>query len=185
LLEGAARRGFILQSSRKHLVRTTDPSDENHRDVFAVTEINLHLNSFYLHLRGILDNLAWALHHALVLIPEVGSEEGKGRTRVNLFSKDFVAALTIKDAACARAIQGYDAWSRELADLRDPAAHRIPLYAIPGHMNSDRQSQKYAPLFTTSGPSGYTMKTIPTCVWRDAKAHIALGQAVTQTLEAI
>jgi hypothetical protein len=35
------------------------------------------------------------------------------------------------------------AWARELADLRDPAAHRVPIYISPSGITSPEQMDEY------------------------------------------
>jgi hypothetical protein len=94
--------------------------------------LNILLNSFYVQMRGALDNLAWALHYQWDLLG-VGDETDPGvQRRCSLFSKSLLDPLERHLPELARTLRAQSNWADEFKQLRDPAAHRIPLYAVPG-----------------------------------------------------
>jgi hypothetical protein len=62
----------------------------------------------------------------------VDEENVKGRSDCSLFGKKFVTALrgVLPDAVTV--LESKRVWEQELRALRDPVAHRIPLYTAPG-----------------------------------------------------
>jgi hypothetical protein len=99
--------------------------------VYRATDLALQLNSYYLHLCGSLDNLAWAVQYEWDVLPGV-SETSPGRQKVALYHPVFIKALRASRPAVATALVSHAQWYTELRDLRDPAAHRVPIYAVPG-----------------------------------------------------
>ena len=49
----------------------------------------------------------------------------------------FMVALSRSQPNLVKALEIHKTWHEELRRLRDPAAHRVPLYAIPGYLNED------------------------------------------------
>lgn len=97
-----------------------------------VAELNVHLNSLYVQLRGALDNLAWALHYELELLGQADEDDTSIRIKCQLFDSRFLEALDKKNPVLAGFLRDRMAWAKEFKELRDPVAHRIPLYAVPG-----------------------------------------------------
>ena len=90
------------------------------------------LNTLYINLRGVLDNLACCLMRARQpsLCEELRDVD------IGLFTKKFRATFTAFDDIKSD-IARHDDWNRELKSRRDPAAHRIPLYLPPSQLTSD------------------------------------------------
>jgi hypothetical protein len=61
--EGVVRRHYMLQSSRLFLCDRCSPQRKEPLSVYEATECAIHLNAYYLNLRGTLDNLAWVLQY--------------------------------------------------------------------------------------------------------------------------
>ena len=134
LIEGFSRRFFMIQSSRIKTLTIATYKRTKCLGLHECHEINLYLNSYYVQLRGALDNLAWTLHYQFDIIPDCDEESGKYRNKCDLFGKEFLKVLTSKGdifSKLATFIQGYNDWYKNLKDFRDPAAHRIPIYIPP------------------------------------------------------
>ena len=132
------KRGFdfrllMIQSSRIFLRENTRRADQRPLDPYLASEISVHLNSYYLNVCGAFDNLAWSLTYECSLLSGANEEQGRSRRFCNLFGDAFIASLvTSGHDDLARLLQSQRDWGRELKEIRDPAAHRISLYAAPG-----------------------------------------------------
>jgi hypothetical protein len=83
------------------------------------------LNSIYINIAGALDNFAWCFHfHFCSEPPRIIKEQNIG-----LFNPTFLKDERLQPIIDTLKI--YEAWRIELKKLRDPAAHRIPLSAVP------------------------------------------------------
>ena len=74
------------------------------------------------------------------LFPGV-TETGKGRNKCGLFLGSFTDALAIARPNVASELARHKDWYTELRTLRDPAAHRVPLYAIPGYLTEQEAAE--------------------------------------------
>jgi hypothetical protein len=108
--------------------------------------LTLHLNSFYLHIRGCLDNLAWCLAHELKLFGSQIEEEEEVASKVNLFAGSFLGTLTSAAPGLAASVRRHAEWHRDLKSIRDPVAHRIPIYAIPAVLTSE-EAERYRDIY--------------------------------------
>jgi hypothetical protein len=102
-------------------------------------EANIHLNAFYLNLRGGLDNLARALI-AILDLNSMGARELSGQ-QIDLFGQRFAERLQEADREFARRISKFRKWFVELKELRNPAAHRAPLYVAPSIIGEDEEAE--------------------------------------------
>jgi hypothetical protein len=68
------------------------------------------------------------------------------RRKVGLFTRKFLGGLKQNHVEFFRAIKPYQKWQSELPELRDPAAHRIPLYFVPCVVTPD-QAQQWQELY--------------------------------------
>jgi hypothetical protein len=93
------------------------------------TQLMIHLNALYLNMLGALDNLAWMLAFELGLHKDLGERGSKPGVRAfcNLFGDKFLAALEPLRPELAHLLVKHRTWYLEVRQLRDPAAHRIPL----------------------------------------------------------
>lgn len=147
---GLGCRHYILRHCREYLERTCFAATDKPLSAVAATEAAVHLNGYYLNLRGALDNLAWMLQLELEVVPGVTEASGK-RTSIDLFGKAFLDSLGKKSCCHVRPIVALKQWGLDLAKLRDPAAHRVPLYVPPGIMTSQEQVDEFRRLDELSG----------------------------------
>ena len=132
ILEGFQRRILLMQTSRFHIESVCDPRRKEVLHTYACAELNVHLNSFYIHLRGGLDNLAWALQYEFRILGDGDERDNKTRRKCNLFDGRFLGPLHAEHQALADRLRAKQAWFDAFKELRDPVAHRIPLFAMPG-----------------------------------------------------
>ena len=132
---GIGRRLGILRLNVKHALRLTDRPKDAPLYGEAQIELGMHLNSFYIHLNGLLDNLAWLLAYELNLLGPVSEDKSSDRRKVGIFNKDFRNALN-HPATIALLLQ-HAQWYSITKNLRDPIAHRVPLYAVPCIMSNE------------------------------------------------
>lgn len=86
--EGFSRRLNMLQCSRLFLREHTNREPTDPPSPYLIDEMNVHLNSYYINLRGCMDNLAWALNYRFALV--AGTEtDSSTRRKIDLFGKDF------------------------------------------------------------------------------------------------
>jgi hypothetical protein len=100
LNEGVVRRHYMLQASRLFLGQHCSPHRKEPLSVYEATECAIHLNAYYLNLRGTLDNLAWVLQYEWRLLADV-TEDGGRRLHCYLFGQRFLEALQSRHAALA------------------------------------------------------------------------------------
>lgn len=140
---GAARRFRMLQFSFLRINEIASPDRNEPLQSDEQVELNMHLNSIYMHIRGVLDNLAWAYCHETGMLGELNESDYKIRKQIGLFEKNFNKAIKEKSADLTKALKDYKAWFYDLKDLRDPIAHRLPLYAIPGILYGEEKQRYY------------------------------------------
>jgi hypothetical protein len=134
LKEGFIRRHLMMQSSRIFMRENTQPSRTSPLSSYLSVELGVHVNAYYLNLCGALDNLAWLLTYELALNPRI-SEEDRSRNYCNLFGERFLNDLRTVKPSLTDTLQAELEWNKDIRMFRDPAAHRIPLYAAPGVLN--------------------------------------------------
>ena len=93
---------------------------------------------------GALDNLAWALNYEMRAVPTAVEDSGTERRQVRLFHQKFWAALGQKEPELVAGLQSFAAWHTELSELRDPGAHRVPIYPVPGIMDAATGAERNA-----------------------------------------
>lgn len=142
LRNGLGARHYVLRRCREYLEKECFDEKEIPLSPDGTTEAALFLNSYYLNLRGALDNIAWSIQLKFTILPGV-TEKSSKRTRINLFGKDFLENIEIKLPECASLISEYKAWGLDLAQFRDPAAHRIPLYVPPNMITKQSQLDEF------------------------------------------
>jgi hypothetical protein len=141
--EGFVRRHYMLQSSRLYLHHYWSQGRKEPLSPYEATDCAIHLNAYYLNLRGALDNLTWVLQYEWQLLAGVSEDGGRERQACYLFGRVFLAALKSQRPALAFVLEQHGDWARELANLRDPAAHRIPIYVPPSVMTTQAQVEEF------------------------------------------
>ena len=111
--EGVVRRHYMLQSSRLFLCQHCRPTRKEPLSAYEATECAIHLNAYYLNLRGTLDNLAWVLQYEWRLLANVTEDEGR-RMDCYLFGSRFLNALQSRHAALASVLEQHRTWERDL-----------------------------------------------------------------------
>jgi hypothetical protein len=137
LQEGLARRILLMQANREAILQTAGRGRTNALSSDEVIDLNIHVNSYYVQLRGALDNLAWALQYEFDLLGQGGEESGEIRTQCHLFGQCFRDVLGLRIGALAELLQNRLTWAADLKKLRDPVAHRIPLYVPPAVVSGE------------------------------------------------
>jgi len=98
-------------------------------------EVNIYVNSIYINIRGIIDNLSWYLKYELNI-------NIKADNQVDLKGKVFKKELVGKGFNIDK-IEKYDSWLSDLKKKRDPIAHRLPLY-IPYRIITNKKDAEDA-----------------------------------------
>jgi hypothetical protein len=128
---GVGRRWGLLWSAYENINAIVPVGREEAFSADEVKQVSRDLNTVYINIVGVVDNLAWALRH------ERGSETVKALhdNRIGLFMTAF------KNDACFEALRpaldAYVPWFQDLRERRDPAAHRIPLSTPPAVLNKE------------------------------------------------
>ncbi|HRX37621.1 MAG TPA: hypothetical protein P5337_14615 [Aestuariivirga sp.] len=136
---GLGRRSKAIWFSFRELYQTIPPERDiplSFDDAERSSEL---LNSLYINIRGALDNVAWAFVNSLGGIKKFGMKE----TQIGLFSPQFQREQEFKHITTL--LEPFVEWNKEFKRLRDPAAHRIPLTAIPSLQDSE-SLEEYARL---------------------------------------
>jgi hypothetical protein len=141
--EGFVRRHYMLQSSRLFLDEHCASDRKTPLSPYEATDCAIYLNAYYSNLRGALDNLAWVFQYEWQLLGELGEDQGRDRQKCYLFGRPFLAALKISHPDIAIALEEHRDWAVELAELRDPGAHRIPIYVPPSVITSQHQVEEF------------------------------------------
>jgi hypothetical protein len=154
LKQGLAPRHYVLRDCWEYLEQWCFEARDEALPEHIVSKAALHLNGYYLNLRGALDNLAWMVHFELDLFPGV-SEEDSRRRRVDLFGDQFLKALRNRgdprSEFLRKVLSEALLWGKSLATWRDPAAHRIPLYIPPSTLFQQNQVDEFRRLDALAG----------------------------------
>jgi len=132
LKEGLFRRLLLIQTNRIEIERIAKAERRDNLSPYECADLNVHLNSFYFQMRGALDNLSWILHYELKLYGNSTEDDLKIRRKCFLFNTEFRNLVREQLPALAEFIDSKIPWAKDFKELRDPVAHRVPLYAIPG-----------------------------------------------------
>ena len=138
LTEGFNRRVHMIEASTLALQEVVERKDRSPLGPYEATELAVQLNALYLNLCGAIDNLGWAVQHEWSVLGLV-SETDRARLQVSFRNKPFVDRIAESRPELATTIRAFESWLRDLHDLRDPAAHRIPLYVPPGTITDSEQ----------------------------------------------
>ena len=137
---GVSRRLFMILSSFNEIVRLI-PLDR--QEPLVLDESNLlmkELNSLYINIRGVLDNLAWAALNDFGII----DQDDIRPQSVHVFSKELKECEQLIDLYGEIGV--FENWGSDLGERRNPAAHRIPLTIPPSLLNPE-EGKRYQELF--------------------------------------
>lgn len=136
LLYGATRRTrFVWDAIRDfHSIaypKRVEPLKQNES-----FQLERSLNDIYIHSRGLLDNIAWAVYYQY----QPDTAERLRPIDVDLFK---LKALRKNDLKWLIAIvEPFVEWQIDFKNRRDPVAHRIPLSVPPSIMTPDEAEQR-------------------------------------------
>jgi hypothetical protein len=126
-LGGFVSRHYMMQTSRIFLEGKFDPEKRNPMSAYETTDCMIHINGYYMNLRGSLDNLSWILQYQRQILGGLSEAIGGRRQSCYIFSKEFKKHLPAFDQKLADFLLTKEQWSKDFSELRDPAAHRIPI----------------------------------------------------------
>jgi hypothetical protein len=132
---GVARRLRMLLSSFRNFQSIIAPDRIVPLTIDEAEEVCRDLNSIYINIIGVLDNYAWVMVH------QVGNEETKQAKpmSIGLFKRTLAADCNLKPTIDA--LSSFSDWERDIKTLRDPAAHRMPLYVPPGAYTEEEAAE--------------------------------------------
>jgi hypothetical protein len=132
---GATRRLEMIWYAYRNLVSMAPPDRSEPLESEESRQLMTDLNVIYLNLRGVLDNLAWALLSEFV--PERLSSLRP--MQVGLFLPSVKGEKAFSDLIDL--INQHQSWDRDVKERRDPAAHRIPLALPPALLNKEETAR--------------------------------------------
>lgn len=141
--EGFVRRHYMLQSSRLFLCQHCSQSRKEPLSPYEATDCAIHLNAYYLNLRGAFWTTLRGYFSTNGRSWLASRRMGRGRQNCNLFSTQFLAALKSQHSELESVLDQHGNWASDLTKLRDPAAHRIPIYVPPSVITSQEQVEKF------------------------------------------
>jgi hypothetical protein len=139
LVFGLARRLRLLQRSYDFFVGLIERGGGKPLHGAVQQDAQIHLNSFYVQIRGSLDNMAWAFLHSRNA--HIDEEDKNQRKKANLRGKDFLRDMRSVDVKLADYVESIYPWFDDLKAFRDPIAHRVPIYTPPSAMTSQQQQE--------------------------------------------
>lgn len=139
--QGFARRLLLMQTNRLAMTNIAPLERKEKLLSYECADLNVHVNSWYVQLRGALDNLAWALHYEWKLLGQGDEKNVRLRRKCDLFGAEFRRAVRTSLPALADVIDRHASWAAGLKELRDPIAHRVPIYAVPGVAFNDDKAR--------------------------------------------
>jgi hypothetical protein len=210
LEQGFCRRALLLRENRFQANQIVKSSDGAPISCYQTSDLTIHLNSFYIHLRGAIDNLAWMIQYEIGLLP--GVQEDRRASECNLFGKRFLGALRHSKPELILAIERKQTWEANLKRFRDPVAHRIPLSAVPAVANEEQATEirrlhvlaseayaandfgrgmayrheatnvgQYIPCFVESNCDGLRLRHLPMQMAEDVQNFVELCEPILKT----
>nr|WP_313427059.1 hypothetical protein [Brevundimonas diminuta] len=150
LVYGVARRAGDIRLALREIDEFSPVGRTNPMTSDEVYTVSRALNTIYINIRGVLDNLAWAV------IESDGGFESSGLrfVDVDLFGKRFRKIESLKPLA--EWLAGMSDWTRELAKFRNPAAHQIPLAVVSAALDEEDSAeyQRLTALLSAPLPEG-------------------------------
>jgi len=129
-------RFFSIQLSKNELIKLFDSQGEEPLSPLVLIKPTLFLNSFYYNILGAFNNIAWAIKYEYCIFDSITEDSGN-LYKINLFNDDFLGKIKCKNFELFDCIIKYKSLSKELKNLRDPTAHRIPLNFITSMLDND------------------------------------------------
>jgi hypothetical protein len=135
---GAGRRLLAIWYSYRSITQMAHAERIEPLTEAEAHELNKDINLMYMHLRGVLDNYAWAYcyENEKNLLQD---RKGNERKFIGLFNSDFPKESKNKELWTE--LDAYRCWATELSNKRDPVAHRIPLCIVPSYITPDQNAE--------------------------------------------
>lgn len=137
---GLVQRHLMMHTSRL-FIRRKCLEQKGELSPYLASELDVHLNAFYLNLSGGLDNLAWAIAYEHALMPSIDEDNRDSRQFCSITGKRFLDALERVDESTAMVLASQAEWVAEVKELRDPAAHRLPLRFVTGVLTAEQRPE--------------------------------------------
>jgi hypothetical protein len=154
-LQGCAQRFQMMDRARIEIGEASEsPKGPISND--KLTHLNMCLNSYYVNLRGALDNLAWAALYRFGLRPEIDETDRSTQWFCTFAGKDFRKSLAVVKPFTETVVEGIQTWLKDLATFRDPAAHRLPLAMAPALLTYE-EGEIYKGLLTGAWAAAKTL----------------------------
>jgi hypothetical protein len=128
---GIKFRCLLLEES---IYLLKDGIDKLPSNRYEIGKINIAFNSIYINIRGLIDNISWILRYDY-LSGTVRQES------VYINNKSFRKMLNDVGYNC-QVFDEFISWLYELAQKRDPVAHRLPLYIPPKIITKNEDMEK-------------------------------------------
>jgi hypothetical protein len=119
----------------------------NRKHPLSTAEVDsacMHLNSIYLHIRGCLDNFAWALLWQIAPTEAENFNRKENCHKVGLFKKSILGKLS--GTSLKGLLEGCIEWEQDFKMKRDPVAHRLPLFIPPQILRGESEANRYKEL---------------------------------------
>lgn len=138
LLYGGVRRSRFIWDALREFYSIAHPRREAPLKEAESFQLERALNDIYIHSRGLLDNLAWAV--LALYRPEIAQDVHPGQ--VDLFKRKFLKKYDL--GWLADIVGPFVAWNTDFKSRRDPIAHRIPLSVPPAIVTPEQQVLRQA-----------------------------------------
>jgi hypothetical protein len=132
LCQGVIRRGFLNAHCLRRIYQISPPTRNNPLTYEEGKDINVFLLAFLFNISAIIDNLSWVWFYEKNVYEK--EDPDKYKFNVHLFNKDFKKYLTDN---VRKEIRKFDKWLIHVKTFRDPIAHRIQPYVIPGFLDEE------------------------------------------------
>jgi len=134
---GTTRRLEMIWYAYNNLAMTVPSNRTKPLDFTESRQLSQDLNVIYMNIRGVLDNLAWALLYEFSPTTVTKLKPAK----IGLFQpcvRHNPVLVQIKPI-----IDANETWDRDVKERRDPTVHRIPLAIPPSILNQREQDEYY------------------------------------------
>ena len=130
IIQDLARRLLIMQTSRGEICHILSPARQRKLSIAECSDLNVHLNTFYLQLVKGLENLVCALQLQVSAREQTDQTDVNGCVNGDLV--DRILRLNLRDSmpTVAVSFESRFGWLTEL-HARDPCRLSNPLYVLP------------------------------------------------------
>jgi hypothetical protein len=138
---GLVRRILALVRCIEGIARIAPPDRNRPLQLDEQSELDLYLNSTFLHISGTMDNLALAFFYEFHIPRDETAGKPVPLSRIGLFKKAFLDQVSSLSTDLQALLHHMKEWNTFLESLRHPIAHRILLYAVPALLNDEQSAE--------------------------------------------